>query len=232
MSRPSSCKLAAFAALRPKAPTDVINEAAAKRVLGVLAFGLPSGLGTPLAGRMCVEAAVAYSMGYDHSDRPKCVLEAIASFKISLNDQKWSSDQARGKGLRGVAIAQLGSNTLKSIDFETEIARAFLRRLYPVAARLSAISTQSSKRQLASVEGGIQSALDVLNGNDNALTAFELLDDNVGELARKALGLRGKNAKWLFIADVAVEALVRMKTKGSKYLYLLNKPVAKKRKRA
>jgi hypothetical protein len=100
-----------------------INEALARKVLSVVDAGLVSGLGTPEPGKMCVEAAVNYAMGRPHGDRPACVAESLRRLKIKLNDLKWSSDQVRTKGLRRLAIAQLGSaGTLDEREFAKRVA--------------------------------------------------------------------------------------------------------------
>jgi len=81
----------------------------AEKVLEVVDKGLCSGLGKPFPGQMCVEAAVCYGLGQEHGDRPICVHESVRAYKIEINDARWSSNQARAKGLRKIAIAQLGS---------------------------------------------------------------------------------------------------------------------------
>ena len=84
-----------------------ITEAIAAKVLVVVDAGLVNGKGKPVPGQMCVEAAVCFAMGLPHSDEPPCVAPALRALKIRLNDSNWSSDQARAKGLRRLALAQL-----------------------------------------------------------------------------------------------------------------------------
>ena len=87
-----------------------ITEELAGKVLHVVDHGLIAGLGQPIPGRMCVEAAVCYAMGLRHSDKPTCVDECLRHLKIQLNDSTiWSNNMARAKGLRRLAIAQLGT---------------------------------------------------------------------------------------------------------------------------
>ena len=43
--------------------------------------------------------------------------KAVRSFEIRLNDTYWPSDQDRTKGLRKLAIAQLGSNQIDQLEF-------------------------------------------------------------------------------------------------------------------
>lgn len=81
-------------------------------VLAVVDQGLVGGaVGEPTPGGMCVEAAVAYSMGLAFNDQPVCVLPIVRDLKIEINDNdNWSGDAERAQGLRRVAIAQLGSD--------------------------------------------------------------------------------------------------------------------------
>jgi hypothetical protein len=87
---------------------EITKELVAK-IDETLSHGLSHGLGKPIPGQMCVEAAICYSLGLDHSDDPKCVDSAIRALKIRLNDSSWSSDFARSKGMRNLAILQLGT---------------------------------------------------------------------------------------------------------------------------
>jgi hypothetical protein len=89
----------------------------------VIDAGLVKGLGSSKPGQMCIEAAVNYAKGANHNDSPICVHSVVRAFAIALNDAVWSSNQARAEGMRGLAIAQLG--TAESFDvmhFNTEIA--------------------------------------------------------------------------------------------------------------
>ena len=47
-----------------------ITLAIAKKVLETVDAGLVEGRGTPIPGKMCVEAAVAFAMGQKHTDIP------------------------------------------------------------------------------------------------------------------------------------------------------------------
>ena len=87
-----------------------ITKELAEKVLHVVDHGLVVGLGQPIPGQMCVEAAVCYAMGERHNDKPTCVDQYLSHLKIQLNDSKiWTSHKARAKGLRRLAIAQLGT---------------------------------------------------------------------------------------------------------------------------
>jgi hypothetical protein len=77
-------------------------------------------------------------MGLPHSDNPSCVHPAVRSFKIALNDSDWSSNSARAKGLRRIAVAQLGSEEIDGILFVKELALATIRKIVPIALRAAA----------------------------------------------------------------------------------------------
>src|SRR5574343_868290 len=81
---------------------EITQEIAAK-VLRVVDAGLSHGVGEPIPGQMCVEAAVCYALGLPHGDNPQCVSNLLRSLKIRLNDTSWASNAERAKGLRRLA---------------------------------------------------------------------------------------------------------------------------------
>src|SRR5689334_18046429 len=94
----------------------------ARRILEVVDAGITHGLGRPIPGEMCIEAAVCYALGEPHGDDPSCVAPAVRAFKIRLNDSRWwSSNAARAKGLRELAVAQIG--TRRTLDEQRFAAR-------------------------------------------------------------------------------------------------------------
>lgn len=121
--------------------TIQITEEVATKVLSIVDHGLSSGVGVPQPGQMCVEAAVCYALGLPHGDDPGCVAPSLRSLKIRLNDSNWSSKEARAKGLRRLAVAQLGSKD--ALD-----EKEFVRRLVDYAIR---VSTPAALRSAASV---------------------------------------------------------------------------------
>lgn len=118
--------------------TIELNEAVARKVLTVVDAGLCPGKGRPVPGHMCVEAAVCFALGLEHGDDPPCVGRAVRSAKIRLNDSRWSSASTRAKGLRRVAIAQLGSNGLDQQVFAARLATETIREIVPIALRAAA----------------------------------------------------------------------------------------------
>ena len=116
-----------------------ISREIAIKVLEVVDAGLVNGVGNPVPGQMCVEAAVCYAMGLPHSDDPGCVSSALRSLKIRLNDSNWSSNEARAKGLRRLAVAQLGSRgVLDDAEFVRRVVELAIRKSVPAALRAAA----------------------------------------------------------------------------------------------
>jgi hypothetical protein len=113
-----------------------ITKELIEKIDEILARGLSKGLGKR-DGQMCVEAAICAALGEDHGDSPSCVASAVRSFKIRLNDSiRWISPESRAKGMRSLAIAQLGSRgTVGDMDFSRIVAEKTIRRLIPTLFR-------------------------------------------------------------------------------------------------
>src|SRR5579872_517038 len=126
--------------------TQISREVACK-VLSTVDAGLVSGMGEPIPGQMCVEAAVCYAMGLPHSDRPPCVAPVLQQLKINLNDKPWSSSEARAKGLRRLAVAQLGSaGQLDEKEFIKRVAKLAITQSVPTALRAAASLLSGDKK--------------------------------------------------------------------------------------
>jgi hypothetical protein len=116
-----------------------INESIITKLLSTVDAGLCYGMGKPVPGQMCVEAAVCYSLGLPHSDDPGCVSPALRSLKIKLNDSEWSSNEARAKGLRRLAVAQLGSkDVLGENKFVDRVVKLVIQKNVAKALRQAA----------------------------------------------------------------------------------------------
>jgi hypothetical protein len=130
-----------------------INREVAAKVLKVVDAGLSKGVGKAKPGMMCVEAAVCYALGLPHGDDPACVSRAVRSLKITLNDRYWSSKTARAKGLRRLAIAQLGSRgAIDDKEFAKRCAELATRTCVPAALRSAASIQKDPKHKSAMLE--------------------------------------------------------------------------------
>lgn len=128
--------------------SEEITESIVRRVLEVVDAGLVRGMGEPIPGEMCVEAAVRYALGLPHGDDPPCVAPALRFLKIRINDARWSSPQARARGLRRLAIASLGSaGALDEIEFGSRVARLAIQTCVPTALRAVAQRHAGEQRE-------------------------------------------------------------------------------------
>lgn len=231
--------------LRPDAPTDKINAKSVRRIIAILGYGLTNGIGTQKPGKFCVEAAVAYGMGYDHNDSPDCVSEAVADFKYRLNDEDWSSNFTRAKGLRAIAIAQLGTNGGKEKSsvyvnektFNLAIAQVLARRgVLALAVLYARRPNMKLKKDIDILENLIYDMFNavVMNDDISCSSPYNLLEDTLpsNRYLQRLMGRRGLslNAYLCLLADIGTEALVALKTPGSKYLYLLKQKNKKNKK--
>jgi hypothetical protein len=161
-----------------------ITETIARKVIETVDKGLTRGLGNPSPGNMCVEAAVCYALGLPHGDDPACVSRALRSLKICLNDSNWSSNKARAKGMRRLAVAQLGSaGELDEKEFRRRVVDLAIRKSVTDALRsASSVCKDNYKRQAmldAAVrceKEGTQEAViagkTAANANANAAAAY------------------------------------------------------------
>lgn len=119
-----------------KSSVMVLDLDLAKRVLSVVDKGLSGGLGEPKPGQMCVEAAVCFALGLPHDDNPPCVGEQVRNAKIQLNDTSyWGTDKERARGLRDLAVAQLGSDKIDQKKFAKVLAVLVMQRVVSKALR-------------------------------------------------------------------------------------------------
>ena len=113
-----------------------IDDNIVRKVLETVDHGLVRGLGQRVPGKMCVEAAVCYALGLDHSDDPQCVSNAVRNLKINLNDSGWSSNKKRAEGLRKLAIAQLGTDQdFNEMAFVSDLTITSVNSFLSVALR-------------------------------------------------------------------------------------------------
>ncbi len=200
-----------------------------KKLLCTVDAGLVNGLGTPEPGKMCVEAAVCYALGLPHNDKPACVGVAVRAFKIRLNDCPWPSDADRAKGMRKLAVAQLGSENIDQREFTRLVAEKTIRRVVPIALR-SAVklnpehaSELESAAQRCEKEGTRESALDArkLARAANAAYAADAAAATSAAYAADAdARKKARHEVYLLAAQIGLEALRELKSPGCEWLYL------------
>ena len=186
----------------------------AQKVLDIVDAGLVKGLGVQVPGKMCIEAAVCFALGLPHSDNPPCVGYAVRQLKISLNDKDWSSDAARAKGLRRIAIAQLGSVDVDQAAFMKLVAEGVIRGIVPIALRAAASMQKDKKHKDALEEAAVKCEKE---GDKSAANAADMAD---------ASTFFSKDQIFTMLAEIAVRALVKLGSQGSKWLDLCPLPSA------
>jgi hypothetical protein len=199
-----------------------ITEKIARKVLETVDAGLVGGVGRPAPGQMCVEAAVCYALGLPHGDDPECVSRALRTLKITLNDAVWSSDSARAKGLRRLALAQLGSRgTLNDAEFVKRCAELVIRKQLPAALRAAATVQTTEKHREAVIAAAERCERE---GSRTAVKAtYDATYDAAYGAARSAVYTAyvaaevGDTVLAEFAEDV-VQILVEMKAPGCQWL--------------
>ena len=212
---------------RSKFESAEITQSQVIKLLGVIDAGLVKGVGNPIPGKMCVEAAVCFALGLPHGDDPKCVAPALRSLKIRLNDSHWSSNGARAKGLRRLAVIQLGSKGfLDEKEFIIKCAGLVTKTSVPLALRaVASIHKDSAHAQAlrdaanrCEIEGPRESAL---NARDVAKKAGSYAD--AAYAAAAAYAAYAAYARDKSLADFAegiVQILIEMDVPGMRWLPL------------
>jgi hypothetical protein len=188
-----------------------ITEELAKKVLKVVNKGLTNGMGEPVPGKMCVEAAVAFAFDEEFSDQPSCVDPSLRDWKIELNDMSgWPSEKARANGLRRVAIAQLGSavqlgSAQKFIldDFIYDLEEDYLKFLQVHGPKFDTIED---------IKGFWCCQFD--------LSTVNTLVENLEEVVNRRGTHEGSLLPLELAAEFMVRALIKQKIPGTKFLYL------------
>ena len=213
-----------------------ITETQMKKVLDAIAPGLCAGLGNPIPGQMCVEAAVCFALGLPHGDNPSCVGSAVRAFKITLNDSSWSSNTARAKGMRKLALAQIGSDTLDQMAFGQACFIRGTQTLLPYVLRKSAtqITEQEHKdaleksvkeceasKTLEEARAAVKSASASASAYAYASAyadayAYAYTYASASAFFKDHLG----DEFLTMTADIGLSVLVEMKSPGCEFLYL------------
>jgi len=215
-----------------------LNEGVARKVLGLVDRGLVQGLGEQVPGEMCVEAAVCFALGLPHGDEPPCVGSAVRAYKIRLNDSIWSSEQARAKGMRRVAIAQLGSNLINQRAFADYVIVQGVRRILPIALRAAAErASDAHKGELLAAISECEAAADIPSArlaadhSKKAARAYAYAyaaaayAADAAAYAAYADADAARDRTLSLAAEIAVEALQAQNCEGCQWLDLCDEPV-------
>jgi hypothetical protein len=213
----------------------MIDETLATKVL---MRACAAGLGRPTPGQMCVEAAVCHALGLPHNDAPPCVGLPWRNFKIILNDSYlWPSRVARAKGLRRLAIAQLGSNILEATASGRGLAQLAVRKWVPrtlrLEARARAQNTKPGWLDTVCEQWGAGQTVLLANHYDTRYAYYaDMSRDPVSAASYAAMALIALAERVPYMhrdgflsegAEDVVQLLIEMKSPGTEYLYLTEK---------
>lgn len=196
----------------------------------------------------CVEAAVCFALGLPHGDQPPCVHPALINFKIGLNDLTlWSSDKARGKGMRRLAVAQLGSKEkFNGKVFADELLRVSLIETLPRIAKSlkvkgddkaaidalpKTVGPKTREKLLAArdkayegsyneVYNAIQYLADAAPRTKSVQTRTDYIINAITALIDEMPSKALQNKHLSLFAEDAVQVLIKMKVPGRKFLAL------------
>jgi hypothetical protein len=215
----------------------MLNNQLVTKINDLLNQGLTSGLGEPKPGKFCVEAAICYALDLEHSDDPQCVDEALRQYKIVLNDADWSSNIARGKGMKRLAILQLGTKDNFNTKYFTEqLSIRTVNTLLPIVLRYEGFESNAKACEQATTlkqaAFGATHAANAAKYTANAAThaanaakytanAFDAAY-YASNAAYYASVVIGGDSMLLLSAKIAEDILIEMGVEGTKYLHLLD----------
>ena len=200
-----------------------ITREVATKVRDTVDAGLSEGIGDPIPGQMCVEAAVCYALGLEHGDDPGCVSPSIRRLKIALNDRHWSSNASRAKGLRRLALAQLGSKgAVDDNEFRRRVVDMTIRKVVPIALRAAASRVPKHAEALESAavrceqDGTLEACRHARTTAADAAAAAAAYADAAAAVDAP----RTRDRVLAQYAELVVEILIDLKAPGCEWLDL------------
>jgi hypothetical protein len=220
-----------------------INDKLVCNLLSVVDKGLSHGLGIAKPGHMCVEAAVCYALGENHSDDPSCVAHVVRDTKIYLNDRKWSSKKARARGMRKIAVAQLGSKgKIERIPFLQSLGKVIMKKIIQPrlvkagyieeaekiknAKILRGVTLDKIGQKISDDDEEIYNAFDLCNNLIQENRSFysasdiESLIDEIRYIDSVSYSTKKADKILCEFADAILETLIKLRSPGTKYLHL------------
>jgi len=204
----------------------MINQKLVNKINSLLDKGITYGLSEDRKLRkMCLEQVISYALGEGFTDEPSYVGKQVRRFVICLNDQFWSSASARAEGMRKLAIAQLGSDSLDQKEFRDKLLFAVITKMLPAMFR--DLGEEKWEKEIKSLEG----AKDLKEARDAAAAyhvyaytavhaaANAVAADDAAVAADAAADATKTGDKYRsMIAHLAVEVLKDMKSPGCQFI--------------
>jgi hypothetical protein len=190
-----------------------ITKQLCTNALCIIDRGLSSGLNDG-NGKVCIEYAIAIASGTpEDKDGPRCVNRWLRDVKIYLNDNAlWNNPRDRAKGLRRLGIAQLGTD--KQVNFK----KRFIKELVKLNEEMLVKFPLPKGREYGTVARlYLTSPIKFYWFMVNQLDFYEYPNlAGVPEPRKSVDHLRFTHA----YTEGLVQILIKMRSPGSKYLYL------------
>jgi len=162
-----------------------------QRITEVVSHGLIAGVGNPVPGQLCLEAAICLALGLPHGDQPPCVAGEDRRFAIGLNDAPWSSPAARAEGMLPLGLAQLGTAGTDRSEWVRRVVEGTIRRVLPIALRAAAVGHPVLGHRLALAAAADRCAAE---GSREAARAAEAA---AGAAGAAAAGVQPRTPSWM-----------------------------------
>lgn len=213
---------------------DIVNK-----ILAIVDQGLIGNKGNK-PGRFCVEQCIDYvanveranikgeklEKGFVPDDEPDCVSESVRGFKIGLNDDgNWLNIGHRARGMRRLAIVQLGSvGIVKAKDFNAGLKVIKNRLIHQHNDAAIKTIRESVIKQLMKSNKSTE-LYDILTDAANDIDNEELEPPSNYESYTEYLDRCQLSAKDMAkalhdYAEEVVQLLVQLKSPGAKFLHL------------
>ena len=197
--------------------TSEITSETVHKLLSIVDQGLVIGVGKPIPGQMCVEAAVCRALGLPHGDKPP-VAPALRVFNTILNDAIWSSDEARAVGLRKLAILQLNSIGINEIEFASRLAIATVNKVLPIVLNNVCQHASTLADALDIADAAANAAVDAADAITAADAAHAV--EAARAAARAATRAAATDVVLITSVKIAEDILIDMNVPGCQWLSL------------
>ena len=158
-------------------------------------------------------------MDLPHGDEPVCVSPAIRSLEIRLNDSQWSSNETRAKGMRRLALAQLGSaGAINDVEFAKRVAELVISKQVPIALRAAAKIHPDSNHKAKLLDAAMRCEKE--KTSDAASDADNCAASAASAASYAARAASDADQTLSQFAEDVVQILFKMKGPGCQWLHL------------
>jgi hypothetical protein len=121
--------------------TAAITPDTRNKIADIVSQGLVCGVGKPVPGQLCLEAAICLALGEPHGDEPSCVAAPDRNFAIRLQDAFPGTSQERAALFLPLGLAQLGTAGTDRLPWLRAVVEGTIRKVIPLYLRHAAEKT-------------------------------------------------------------------------------------------